>query len=147
MVLWLVVYNLLVALVEETFARGVLLVALVTAFADRRHGTLIAVILSSAVFGLGHVPGMLGYPWWLVAAKVLWATALGVFLAAVYLRSGNLWSTVILHALLNIAAGAAVFLSPQAEPFSTAGVTLLVCVGLGVFGLFLLRRRDPAAVR
>ncbi|GAA1843845.1 CPBP family intramembrane metalloprotease [Microbacterium koreense] len=142
---WVVLYNTLVALVEETFLRGIVLPALTRAFSNSHRSILWAVLVSSVVFGLGHAPGMIGQPWTLLVAKVVWATALGIFLAAVFVRSGNLWSVVLLHMTLNVTASTAPYVSYIAVPFQTAAVTVAVCTALGVYGLWLIRPSALAA--
>jgi membrane protease YdiL (CAAX protease family) len=95
------------ALVEETVFRGFLLPQFylkgVTVF---RHGTALAMALvgSSLLFAVSHVPHRL-MVWDLGGSAILWDQAglflMGIFLAAVYLVTRNLFVVVGLHALVN----------------------------------------------
>jgi membrane protease YdiL (CAAX protease family) len=57
-----------------------------------------AMLTSSAMFGFAHF-----YQGW---RGILKTTAIGVVLAGVYLVTGTLWAPMIIHALLDLSAGA-----------------------------------------
>jgi len=137
---WVVLYNFCVALTEETLLRGLLLNTFLKSMNQKQNGVYTAVILSSLLFGLGHIPGMLAYPILTVAAKVAWAVCLGVFFAAVYMRSGNLWSAVILHSILNIGGSLLFYFSEAKDIFANTYGMLSISVVLGIVGLYLLRK-------
>lgn len=80
---------------EETVFRGALLGALAPAL-----GTLGAVIGSTLVFTLLHAFGMHGH-WW----GLLPVAALGLFCAALRVRSGSLAPGIIAHTSYNVLAG------------------------------------------
>jgi len=88
----LVALLILVGLYEEVFARGLLLDRCRTLFT----GTWQPVLVSSVLFGLGHL-----YQGWL---GVLQTTLIGVVLALFAIRWGSLWPVIIAHALLNISS-------------------------------------------
>jgi membrane protease YdiL (CAAX protease family) len=92
----LVAFTMLaVGVYEELAARGFLLAR----FRCAMRGRLAPVVLSSMVFGVGHLyQGALG---------VLQTTLIGVILAVYTVRWGTLWPAVIAHALLNTASIAA----------------------------------------
>ncbi|HZV79343.1 MAG TPA: type II CAAX endopeptidase family protein [Candidatus Binatus sp.] len=89
---------ILAPLWEETFFRGIFFTALV-----QRMPFWPAAILSGIAFGLGHAD--------------LWnfipLAALGVGLAYVYYRTGNIWANIITHATINGSDLAIQFLFPQ----------------------------------
>ncbi|MDE1898321.1 MAG: CPBP family intramembrane metalloprotease [Xanthomonadaceae bacterium] len=80
---------------EETVFRGALLGALAPAL-----GTLGAVLASTLVFTLLHAFGMHGH-WW----GLLPIAALGLFCAALRVRSGSLAPGIIAHTSYNVLAG------------------------------------------
>lgn len=75
----------LVPLAEELLFRGVLYTWL------RRWGIVLAVTVSSVIFGLFHGGG----------AILFSSAALGVIAALAYERSGSLWPAVVAHATMN----------------------------------------------
>lgn len=88
-------------LVEELLFRGVLLSALL-----QRWGTAAAVLLSSLVFALAHLPG-LGWQAFALPDLLLLALAL----AWLRLRSGSIWPSVVAHGANNLLAVAAWFVA------------------------------------
>jgi membrane protease YdiL (CAAX protease family) len=96
---WLVAAMLLVAgvivpLAEETFFRGH--IQTVLRYATNRPWA--AVLLSSMLFALVH-------PWWSIP-QIL---CLGICLGYAYERTGNLWTSVTIHALFNLTSIAAYY--------------------------------------
>lgn len=87
----IVLMALIVPFVEELLFRGALLSALV-----QRAGTVWAVVISSLLFGLIHLPG-LSFQWYAVPGLIL----IGVGLAVLRLWSGSLWPAVLAHATNN----------------------------------------------
>ncbi|MBV8170953.1 MAG: CPBP family intramembrane metalloprotease [Candidatus Eremiobacteraeota bacterium] len=83
---------------EETFFRGVFFASLV-----QRMPFWPAAILSGLAFGLAH-----GDLWNLVPLAVL-----GVGLAYVYYRTGNIWANIVTHATINGSDLVIQFLFPQ----------------------------------
>lgn len=82
--------------------RGIVLNLFADRFSNTRRGVLAAIILSSVIFGAAHIPNVLsGVPLSSALIQALQATLLGVLFAAIYLRSGNLWICIIIHALVD----------------------------------------------
>jgi len=92
----------LVGMNEEVIMRGIVLNLFADRFSNTRRGVLAAIILSSVIFGAAHIPNVLsGVPLSSALIQALQATLLGVLFAAIYLRSGNLWICIIIHALVD----------------------------------------------
>lgn len=81
---------------EEMVFRGYLLQRLSDIFADAESHWIVALILSAAVFSIGHFyQGITG---------VIDAFLAGVFLGVLYLYSGrNLWMPILTHGVINTA--------------------------------------------
>lgn len=108
-----------------------------------------AILLSSALFGLAHLPnaawtGDLGT----AGLQAVVTAGLGLTFIAIRLRSGSLWPPVLLHAawnlgllLLAVAGGGQLGAAPQAplEAGPGALASLLVFLPLPLYGLYLLR--------
>lgn len=87
-------------IVEELFFRGLFLRSV-----ERRFGTRWAVIVTSVVFGLVHVPDRASFGLGLAFAPPF---VLGVVLAALAVRTKRLASSVIAHASVNAVAFAGI---------------------------------------
>jgi len=91
-------------LAEELLFRGVLLSALL-----QRWGSATAILLSSVLFALMHLPGL---NWQVFAVPNLLLLALA--LAWLRLRSGSIWPGVLAHGTYNLMAVAAWFAAAHA---------------------------------
>jgi membrane protease YdiL (CAAX protease family) len=91
---WFLGLNLLFTCVtEEAFFRGFILGGLARGLERRRWGTAVAVIVSTALFGLAHARGG--------PALVVLAALAGLGYAAAYLRSGRIEGAILTHFALN----------------------------------------------
>jgi len=110
--LWLLWYMVIqaffpVAVVEEMFARGYLLDRLMPQHPSGLVKALPAILLSSALFTLWHIPGYLGeYSFSVVKATALLAGnvfPISVILSVAYVRAGtrNIIGPILVHFLLD----------------------------------------------
>ena len=74
-----------------------------------KYATLIAIIISSALFGLGHIFGMIGQNALTIVCRVIWTISLGIIFGVVYKKSNNLWLAVIAHILVDFCSVAFCF--------------------------------------
>jgi len=125
---------LAIGLEEELWTRGLVLESL------RWRGTTVAVVLSSVWFGLLHSLNLLsGQPASATVAQIGFATAFGLAVAAVRVRTGTLWLPIALHALYNLGI---LLRGTEVEGLSwraVAGFLLVVALPLALFGMFLAR--------
>ena len=88
---------------EELFTRGFLLTFFKKAFGKSKASYLFAMTLSSLIFGAMHLSNLNGAtnptP---IYAQIIYAVGIGFYLAALYLRTGNLWGNIVLHYLFDI---------------------------------------------
>ena len=89
---------ILAPLFEEVVFRGIILNDI-----KRRHNCLVAVIVSSVVFGLIH----------LNIVQSISATLIGVILAYVFLATKSIWAVIFLHFLHNASSVVYIKLYPQ----------------------------------
>ena len=69
---------------------------IVEALADKRDNKIeIAIIVSSVVFGLGHIPGMLGMGIGVIIFKVISTIGMGFYFGTIYKKTGLVHS--IMH--------------------------------------------------
>ncbi len=153
-----VLYYLLVGLGEETLGRAVVAETLLERFGLERRGILAACGLSGLIFGLMHLVNLAFSPAASVVAQVVSATFAGILLAAIYFRSGNIWATVVLHALYDMAgsvssllqtSSAATAAPVDAALAQTLSLVMPMAFGLliGCIALFLLRKSKIAQVQ
>jgi uncharacterized protein len=113
---------------EETFYRGFLLPQIWLKLTARPSGRLaLAITLSQVVFALSHLPNLiLGLSGSLdsagIALQVVTDFLIGLLLAALYLRTGNLFLVMGIHALANAPTS---LIAPIVSPS-------LVILGLGL---------------
>jgi membrane protease YdiL (CAAX protease family) len=83
---------------EEVLFRGVLLTMLLQVCSPRR-----AIAYSAAAFGLMHLPSVFaGTPAVLVLGQVVWAFLFGLFYGYIFLTSGSLLPSMVIHWLSNV---------------------------------------------
>ena len=66
-------------------------------YGTARAGVWKACLVSGVLFGAAHLSNLLGSEAFGVLMQCVFAASLGVMLAAIYFRTGNLWVTVFLH--------------------------------------------------
>ncbi len=89
-------------LFEETLLRGFTLKYLYMYHPDMSIKS--AIVLSAVIFGLLHfvnLPAWTLHAFVSTAVQVISSIILGIYLGIVFVRSGNLWSAIILHALID----------------------------------------------
>ncbi len=136
-----VVYYIGVAIVEELYVRGLLLNLIERIFYKNENATVIAVILSSVIFGLGHIFGVLNQPIPVIISKVVWTVGMGIFFGAIYKKTTNLWIPIIIHFLINVCALPYCFSSVQGYANLTLYIIVPTYMILGVYSLRIIKRR------
>ncbi len=86
---------------EEITMRSLVLNNLLRQENDTYQGTIKAIFLSAAIFGAIHIPNIFFVPPVDLLVQVVNAAAAGVLFGAIYVRSGNIWSTIIIHMLVD----------------------------------------------
>ena len=87
---------------EEIVFRGILLVFLIKKFSHIKDGVLLAIMISSAVFGLSHVFNIFnGAGFGDTMIQIGYSFLVGMMWSVIFLRTGNLWLTMLLHATYN----------------------------------------------
>ncbi len=87
---------------EEIVFRGIILIYLVKRLSNHRNGLLLSIIISSAIFGLIHAFNFLnGASLNDTILQIGYSFLVGMMWAVMYLKTGNIWLTMILHATYN----------------------------------------------
>ncbi len=135
---------------EELVARGFLLTFIQKAFGNSKASYIFAMASSSIFFGLMHLSNLDDVtdptP---IYAQIIYAIGIGFFLAALYLRTGNLWGNMLLHFLFDVSLMIYPYIYANRTDLSTligewlgSNIILksiLMSVGAAALGLFLIR--------
>jgi membrane protease YdiL (CAAX protease family) len=155
----LIVLHLLTALstgwVEEVLCRGVVVTTLLQTWGRSRKGIYLAVLVSSALFGLAHLGNFLlgRKPLLNAATQITFSIFFGVLFAACVLRNRAIWPMILLHAAVDWAAtlreiAVSGGLRTIAPPISPTGalVSILITFPLFLYGLYILRKVEPGSL-
>jgi membrane protease YdiL (CAAX protease family) len=138
--IWLFLLEcLMIGWFEELVFRGVILGAWLERIENDRGDLFVAVLGSSALFGLVHLLNLTAgaglVPTFL---QVGYSFGMGMLWAVVYLKTGNLLYPMILHALYNFTGSFFVRIGTMSGRYDT--LTIVVTVALALFAaLFYLR--------
>lgn len=137
-----IVYYIGVGIMEELYLRGLLQNIIEKWFGERENATLYAILITSVLFGLGHIFGALGQPIVTVIAKTVWATALGVYFGTVYVVSKNLWVPIILHLTINLCGIPFCFSTSNQYPAIALITCLVSYILLAIYGVYIIRKNN-----
>lgn len=113
------IYYIGVAIIEELFMRALLLNIIKRIAYKNKYSTLIAIVVSSVIFGLGHIPGMIGQGALTIICRIIWTISLGIYLGVIYKQSNNLWLPIIAHALIDFCGVCFCFVTQPIFPIAT----------------------------
>ena len=136
-----VIYYIGVAIIEELYVRGLLLNLIEKMFAKSEHSTIIAVVISAIIFGLGHVIGVLNQPLIVIVSKVIWTIGMGIFFGMVYKKTNNLWVPIIIHFIINVCALPYCFSSIGGYANLTFYIIVPAYIILGIYSLVELKKK------
>lgn len=132
---------------EEIFCR-IIPLSLVMKSPDRKKLMLPSVLFSGLIFGLSHMINFFsGADFVTTLFQVLYATGTGLLFGSIYITTGNLWITIILHSLTDVVffLGADVQLTggvlSQNTAFSDGIFYLIYAVLYIVNAYFIYRKR------
>ena len=135
-----VIYYVGVAMIEELYVRGLFLNLIEKMFAKSKNSTLIAVVLSAVVFGVGHIFGVLNQSLLVIVSKVVWTVGMGIFFGMVYKKTNNLWLPIIIHFLINVCALPYCFSSISGYADLTLYIVVPVYIILGIYSFMELKK-------
>ena len=112
MIIFGLVQAIVIGVREECFFRGAVQNILAKKYASSVKGVWGAAVLGAVIFGMFHLINIFsGFDPLVVCMQALSATGTGLFFAAIYLRSRNLWAAVLVHALIDtVALAGSIFL-------------------------------------
>ena len=137
----------LVGLAEELCCRALIAESLLEHFKTSKKGVWMAAIISGVIFGVMHLFNFeMQFPLSTVIQAIM-AGISGIMFAAIYFRSGNIWTLVFLHALNDIAAASAfgffsgtdLFETVQSKTDGKAFMVLFMAIPTLIVIFYLLR--------
>lgn len=135
-----VIYYIGVSIVEEFYVRGLFLNIIEALFSRSAHKTAIAIVVSSVVFGLGHIPGVIGMDIGVLFFKVVSTIGMGLYFGTIYKKTNNIWVPIILHAFIDICAIPYCFTANMRYENITIFILLIVYIVLGIYSINDLRK-------
>ncbi|MCL2343950.1 MAG: CPBP family intramembrane metalloprotease [Firmicutes bacterium] len=149
------------ALFEELLFRGLVLKLLLRKMGRAKKGIICACVISSVFFGLSHISNIFaGAPVLSTVSQIICAMGVGLFCAAIFVRTGKLWIPILFHGLLDLSAqifNAIAVVSPDTvsqNTFNPAAANIISFILLTLFttlpvliaALILLRKVEPDGV-
>lgn len=135
-----VIYYIGVAIIEELYVRGLLLNLIEKMCAEGKNSTIAAVVLSSVIFGLGHIFGTLNQPLSVIVSKVVWTIGMGIFFGMVYKKTNNLWLPIMIHFFINVCALPYCFSSISGYANLTLYIIVPSYIMLSIYSFIELKR-------
>jgi membrane protease YdiL (CAAX protease family) len=93
-----------IGLLEEILCRGIILNILRNKLKNRKNGTLLAIIISSSLFGFAHLMNLVNSPpeiLWGIISQIFYSMIIGMCYAIIYIKFNNIIVVIILHSLFN----------------------------------------------
>lgn len=146
------VFCLMVGLAEEVCFRGLVTNLLAQHYAKNRRGIYFTVFVSGAIFGVMHLINIFaGASLMGTFIQVVATIGMGWFFSAVYLRTGNIWVVIFLHAFQNFVAFSLTGVTSGTESItgsvSDYSWTQLISIVIYLVPtLFLLRKSKSAGI-
>ncbi len=135
------VYPLQTSLLEETMFRGLLLVAMISAWGDTKKGQIKAIILSSVMFGIIHLFNIVSRPIGVVLFQAIVVSLPGILYAAIVLARKSLWPAIVLHWLTNAAVNIKLIGNEAyQETLSMWIIFAIALIPLMAYSAFLIRK-------
>ena len=130
------IYYISVGIIEELYIRALLLNIVERLAYKTKYSTLIAIIISSVLFGLGHIFGMIGQNVLTIICRIIWTISLGIIFGVVYKKSNNLWLAIIAHILVDFCSVAFCFVSPATFTIPTVISIAVLYLAIALFLLW-----------
>lgn len=135
-VIALLLLTLTIGLFEEIMCRGWIQNEFMERFGKDRKGVIFSIIISGIIFGIMHIPNLsFGQDLFETLTQMLFAIVMGVSFGAIYYKTKNIWSVVILHGLWDFAV---IFADINAASTCVSITSTIdtITPALGVFALF-----------
>ena len=130
---------------EEIVFRGVLLILLLKKFKNHPNKVLLSIVISSVIFGLSHIVNIFyGLSLSDTILQIMYSFLVGMLWAIMFLRTGNLWLTMLLHATFNFFGQVMFYLGTVNHRYDIYTVVITIVFGIfaALYSIRLLREID-----
>lgn len=135
------IFALSTSLVEETWVRGLVLIAMMLAWGSTRKGQFKAILFSSMIFGLIHLSNLMIRPVGVVLFQAIVVFLPGIFYAAIVLASRSLWPAILIHWLGNAAVNIKLIGMENYQETLTMWIMFAIAlIPILVYSAYLIRR-------
>lgn len=133
------------AVAEETLCRFGFLGCILYGLRNINNRVVWASLISSFLFAVMHYSNLFAQNFTMTTLQVINAFALGLFFTVVYLYTGQLWLTMLMHFFLDwlsftISGTTVMAGQPSAMDWVTLGVEVILFVGISIWMMFGNRR-------
>lgn len=135
-----IIYYIGVGIIEEFYVRGLFLNLVEAICSKSSHKTETAIVVSSVVFGLGHIPGAISMGVGVIAFKIVSTIGMGLYFGMVYKKTNNLWIPIIIHIFINICALPYCFTTNLFYPTVSIVVLLITYFLLGIYSVWEMKK-------
>ncbi|MCR3905555.1 MAG: CPBP family intramembrane metalloprotease [Tenericutes bacterium] len=135
--------SLSVGFFEEIIFRGMILVFLLDKFKEEKNGVMISIILSSLIFGFIHVLNIFnGASVNSTMLQIGYSFLVGMMWAVLFLKTGNLWLTMLLHATFNFFGQVMFYLGTVDGRYDqfTMLLTIIIALFAGIYTIWIFRQ-------
>ena len=127
-------YYVCVGLIEEFFCRGLILQSIQKII----NNDVFAIGMTALIYGLLHIPGMMGQATIVVIMRTLWSIGLGIYFGSIYVKTQSLGYVSFIHMMADWAAIPFVFSQLSYYPGQSAAIIFLKYIALGCNGLVVV---------
>ncbi len=134
---------------EEIIFRGIILVLLLKKLAQTKNGVFLSIVISSAIFGLIHVLNLFdGASMGDTVLQIGYSFLVGMMWAVMFLKTGNLWLTMLLHATYNFFGQVMFYLGSVDGRYDiyTIGITTLFAVIVAGYSIILFNKLEEKPI-
>lgn len=128
---------------EEIIFRGVVLTFLLRTFLKHKNNMLISIIFSSLIFAFSHIFNLFeGASFGDTFLQIGYSFLVGMLWAVMFLKTKNIWLTMLLHASFNF-FGQVMFMlgdvNYRYDPY-TIGITLVLSISVGLYTFSIYKK-------
>lgn len=135
------IYYIGVGIIEEFYVRGLFMNIVEAICHKNAHKTGTAIIVSSVVFGLGHIPGVITMGVGVIAFKLISTIAMGLYFGMIYKKTDNLWIPIIIHIFIDICALPYCFTAKLIYPTISIVVLIFTYLLLGIYSIWKIKNQ------
>lgn len=136
-----IIYYVGVGIIEEFYVRGLFLNIVEAICSKSSHKTVTAIIISSIVFGLGHIPGAVSLGGGIIAYKVVSTIGMGLYFGMIYKKTNNLWIPIVIHIFIDICALPYCFTTNIYYPTVSIIILIITYSFLGIYSIMEMKKR------